>query len=496
MFIYQNYTTNYLSFLKISIIILILLLELTSIKLAVATEPTIYISDDFSLALRDDGILFQFGGQPFTPAELDENVIVTLQPDKVILTDIDYLHYGYETGMFYSSFIVAITSENEAYIWNPNSYEQPKAIIDPVSGNVLSNIVEIFHGTRIFIITQDGNVYIFELGSEQATQLDELSDIKTITACREHYIYEDYFALNNSGNILHGQWDHSANRYTATKLKNTSGNNISNILTINNIFPCQGKEYDKYFALTNNGEIYTWNFVNDEYTGELKLTSASLVKDGTNIISGVTHTLIDSFYENELLALVEDQIYRWNWDSYSFNEKLDSPTLISGISNIERFYRQPYGDFAITNSGELYTLYGTTANYITGVSNVKTIYPSYAYDNLAITNDGNVYTWDNNKIATQITGLSNVDTLSNDGYHILALTKNGNVYFTNNVTQINGLSNITIITADNVNSYLAMQEDGILCWGDNYNGQLGIDPNILYYVDEPICGIEDLIVTT
>ena len=169
MFIYQNYTTNYLSFLKISIIILILLLELTSIKLAVATEPTIYISDDFSLALRDDGILFQFGGQPFTPAELDENVIVTLQPDKVILTDIDYLHYGYETGMFYSSFIVAITSENEAYIWNPNSYEQPKAIIDPVSGNVLSNIVEIFHGTRIFIITQDGNVYIFELGSEQAT---------------------------------------------------------------------------------------------------------------------------------------------------------------------------------------------------------------------------------------------------------------------------------------------------------------------------------------
>ena len=326
--------------------------------------------------------------------------------------------------------------------------------------------------------------------------MDELSDVKTITACREHYIYEDYFALNNSGNILHGQWDHSANRYTATKLKNTSGNNISNILTINNIFPCQGKEYDKYFALTNNGEIYTWNFVNDEYTGELKLTSASLVKDGTNIISGVTHTLIDSFYENELLALVEDQIYRWNWDSYSFNEKLDSPTLISGISNIERFYRQPYGDFAITNSGELYTLYGTTANYITGVSNVKTIYPSYAYDNLAITNDGNVYTWDNNKIATQITGLSNVDTLSNDGYHILALTKNGNVYFTNNVTQINGLSNITIITADNVNSYLAMQEDGILCWGDNYNGQLGIDPNILYYVDEPICGIEDLIVTT
>jgi len=58
---------------------------------AVAVEPTIQASGYVSWLLRNDGVLFQLGGQSFTPVTLPPTAIPPIQPKVAILTNVDSL---------------------------------------------------------------------------------------------------------------------------------------------------------------------------------------------------------------------------------------------------------------------------------------------------------------------------------------------------------------------------------------------------------------------
>jgi len=478
---------------------LLTVLGLMNTPAAIAAEPTIYIpsgetpSPHFSLGLRNDGVLFQFGGQQFTPATLDGSVATPTQPDAVILTGIASLLMDDNKGGSQqegSSPVFAMTSTSEVYTWQPNgTLNTQPVVIETSPGNPLTGIKEVVTGgPTTLIVTQSGTVFSFD-SNAQTTQLTDLSGVKTIITD-----WMGYYALTNSGNVLFGQWDGKNSQYlTPITIKDISPTDISNVAVID------VSSDGKYSALTDAGEIYIWavDFPNNIPTP----TPATKVKDTSDVVlSNIVQMIVGN--TSGIALTGNDDIYTWGWSSDANGYLIpDLATLITGVSNITKLYQQGYnGNYlAVTSTGDLYELTNPAAQ-ITGISDVKAVYSSMQGDWVALTNGGDVYTWLNNYTPGQLTDLPKIDRIEmfdeNNGL-FLALTTDGNIYEGQGIytTQVTSLSNISVLK-EGGNHVLAMKSDGILCgWGDNSSGQLGSTPTPIQSFP-PDCNIEDLIVAT
>lgn len=166
---------------------------------------------------------------------------------------------------------------------------------------------------------------------------------------------------------------------------------------------------------------------------------------------------------------------------------------------------------------------GMTTNQYTPVQvqvpDIAAIAAGYSHT-LALKKDGTVWSWgynlygqlgngtyDNTKFHSpaQVPGLNNVKAVAAGGYHSLALTNDGTVWFWGMIRdetgyllyvlrpiQVDGLTDIVAIAAGGYHS-LALRQDGTLfAWGSNQYAQLGYVPheyiNNILVINSPVVG--------
>jgi len=460
-----------------------------------AAEPTIRASGGVSLGLRNDGVLFQWGGQAFTPVPLEGTLATPLHPEAVILSQVASL----PRRELQDEFGNANTLTTQPLIYNPGI--QTRNLGRAVQDNALltwaptgSNINKaqptqgvpgfqrlVQEGKYEFALDLSGQVLSFiEKGiilipGETLLQLPGLSEVQKVLGIEESF----YLGLTQGGNVFQGAWDfwNGQQFTTATPVEGLSG--VTDIAFYR----------DKFIALTVNGDVYMWK--GNPPTPVL----VSGVFDAIKILPGASN-----------LALTKrGEVYRWSWDS---NRPTLTTWVINGISSIAG---SPYNGsyFALSNTGQLYQLREGTAALINGPSHVKAInaYEHTGYYTL-LTDAGEVYLWNGNSIS-QIRGLSQVEQIQGTStlpIQFLALTTDKKVYHwdsdTTLATQVSDWNDATAMAIGEGwyrNSeqphFLVLREDGNLCgWGNNASGQLGANnpPSI----DTPVCGIEDLKVAT
>jgi hypothetical protein len=430
-----------------------------------AVEPAIQVNGYMSLLLRNDGVLFQLGGQAFTPATLPPTAIPPIQPKAAILTDVDFLpilkdqHGSYDGGYSRGLAVASPPGLNKAlFTWFPDSSDPTKLQPTPVSG--LSEVKEIFSDTTncyyyddcsYFVVTNTGTVFSLDRNSN-ATQLSGLSDVKLITRNRLRYV-----ALTNAGSVFYGDWNRSSNQYDpAIQIANLT--NVTDIKYLNNVS----------YALAG-GKVYGWTWVLDQATSTYKPTTVTPVKD----TAGNELTEVKELrWKNQTLAITQaGTVLWWKW-----NEDNKVPTValpITGLPNVAEVFGRVSAYLARTLNGDLhYWKYNTSSNAPTSASQialpstVKTLVPNGNGD-FAILNNGEIYSWywdsnNGNPSTPTLSELSNLEELQ--------------LYLNS------GLSNVKAIAGGR--GRLLLQADGIVC-GTGYS-------SLNYY--DLLCGIENLIV--
>lgn len=464
-----------------------------------AAELAIRASGGVSLGLRNDGVLFQLGGQTFTPIPLDGTVATPIQPSAAILNNVSSLPLREPQDEFGNANTLAtqpltyhpgiqekalgrVVQNNELWTWEPTGSDLNKA--QPIQ-SVPDFKQRLGDGNYEFVLNSPGEVFSFIepgivlLPGETLTQLPGLSDIQKILGVQDSF----YLALTQSGTVFQGKWDWwNGQQFTsATQVEGLSG--ITDIASYRN----------KFLALAGNGEVSMWKG---------SLPTPVLVPGLSNVVkilSGASN-----------FALTKSgEVYTWMWDNSS-NAPTSVTSVTNGISSIAgNSYNNSY--FALSTTGQVYKLREGTATLLNGTAQVKTI-NSYEYTGYytLLTDSGEVYVFNgSSNTISQITGLSQVKEIQGTStlpIKFLALTTDKKVYaWDSNATSATQVSDwndaIAIAIGEGWSRgsdqphFLVLRENGNLCgWGNNSSGQLGA--NNPSSIDTPICDIEDLKVAT
>jgi hypothetical protein len=451
----------------------------------VAVEPTIRTIGNASLLLRNDGVLFQLGGQAFTPATLPPTAILPIQPQTAILTNVDSLpilkdQHGSDESNYINGMVLVIASTPEInralFTWSLSNSDSTKTQPTPVNG--LSDVKDVFRGSSCsnysyckssyFVITSTGTVFNVD-ENNTATPLAGLSDVKLITSDSSRYV-----ALTNAGTIFYGNWNSNDNQYDpAIQIANLTS--VTDIKYLNNVT----------YALAD-GKVYGWTWVLDPATSTYLPTIITSVKDAAGTELSKVKELR---WKDQTLAITQaGTVLWWKW-----NEDNKVPTValpITGLPNVAEIVGKSSPYLARTSAGEVYYwLWKESSNAPTSASQIpfpNTVKTILSYS-VAILNNGEVYRWywdssnnGNPSTPTRIQGLSNpkeIYSFSYYGYSYLSLTESKEVYGINNsnnsATLISSLSNVrTIVTG---NRQLFLQENGILCSTDYYSFLCGIE---------------------
>jgi len=371
-------TTNLLSFsLAVCILGALNLAVISPTPLAAEVEPMIQAGIGFSLGLRNDGVLFQFGGDAFTPVPLEGTAVTPLHPDRVILTNVTSLPFSNSLEPTSVGFLGAALVDNGAlFTWESGG------LINPTQ--VLPDVKEVIRGNSWNFIKTNAGIF-FALGGPTNNSFP--MPLPGLPDNIEHIVGggNAYSALTSNGEILVGTWNWQANGFTsATQLTGITG-------SINEIVSTENGS-NTFLGLTNDGQAYQWA-VNEDGSPPI----ASRVGD----LSGITQIVPGG---SVILAFKASggKVYAWNP-----GESNHSPTeVLTDASSIAV-------DSAI-KSGQVYmvgnTLSPIPVNNVSNVNTVKKINGGY----VAETNDG-VYMWEwsgnGSPTAVKIAGISKVDQI-------------------------------------------------------------------------------------
>jgi alpha-tubulin suppressor-like RCC1 family protein len=265
-------------------------------------------------------------------------------------------------------------------------------------------------------------------------------------------------------------------------------------------------------ALTSDGKVWSWGFNSFGQLGTGGFNSPGNPSQVSGL-SGVT--AVAAGYEHSL-ALTDDGRV-WSWGDNQVGQLGTGnfvfqaiPVQVKGLSPVVSIASGSLHSLALTRDGNVwgwgYNFNGqlgtgsaaVTQNLpvrITGLSGVVSVSAGYAHS-LALTNDGNVWTWGTNSAGvkqstpTPVIGISGVISIVAGDSHSLALTSdgkvwawglnssgqlgNGNTASHTTPVQVTGLAGVFAIGAGEGHS-LAVTSDGrVWSWGWNGHGQLGI----------------------
>jgi len=412
-------------------------LGLTAISLPVsAVEPALMAGYNKSVLLRDDGTLIVLPKSLISSPVTPTSGIPTVNSGTAVLNGVASLSNSSGGCVIFSG--VGSMACNQSNDWGTNP-------IDFASVNGLSDVKKVAstgYPSLYYALKTDGNVV--RGGSQNYPNNDVNNPPPTALMGLDNVadIFGNYplIALKTNGSVL----SVSTQNTTSVTLSAINGlpNNVSFIsqgsYVPQNIAPdnlSQGG--NAFLALTQTGSVWMW-------AGSW---------DGTQLS---TPRLITGFPSNRTVKQITsardlNDIQSWNQMNFAL---LDDGTVYS------------FGYYYSNTSGN-YTYSEPTL--VSGLSNVKELSKELSSVSYAISNSGGLSIW---------------------GYW------NDNGAWGNHALTPVGLTDV--VKASITHEYgLAMKSDGTVCgWGSNANGQLGETAPAFVPVSSPVCGIEDLIVST
>lgn len=248
------------------------------------------------------------------------------------------------------------------------------------------------------------------------------------------------------------------------------------------------------YAITEDGKVYGWgsNYMNPIHAGAFSaVVEPRLIPE----LEGAKYI---TSWDNSHAVIKEDGSV-WTWGANKLgrlggvaNADVSTPTKVVGLEDIVAFEFSSNMSIALKSDGTLLALgYGTIANGLlaTGTTNFTPVQvPDFsggvAIDGrgsipVIVNNKGDVYQWINKTNTPVIKeGLSDVVSLESrsNTYTNIALKNDGLLYTWSTpdgeVTKVPLAQDIVFYTGDK--HHLAQTSDGsIYSWGDNTQGQLG-----------------------
>lgn len=259
-------------------------------------------------------------------------------------------------------------------------------------------------------------------------------------------------------------------------------------------------------ALQNDGTVWGWG----NFSGVYSSADGGIPKLSPSRIEGLSDIIAVSARDSNIAVLKQDgtvwvwgdnqhgQIGNGGWEYQQVPQKVNGLDHIIAVSVGERHV------IALRNDGKLYSWgdnnYGqlgngetnavSQLNPITGLDNIISINQGI-FNSAALTEDGRIWVWGNGIIGNgtkygtstpvAITALPATTRVYSTGRAFLARQEDGSVWTWGNLynkeilfpTQINGLTGIIEISA-NQDHTLFLQEDGsVWAIGNNWTGQLG-----------------------
>jgi len=502
---------------------------------AVGDVKKVLMTSNATLLLTEDGRVYSWGdpasnltGRASTGASLYPEEI----PELSSLNIVDI----YMTEDPTNAQAFALTSDGHVYSWGSSVDKLGRAgtaSIPAIISN-LSNVEKLVLKPSIsgaYAITTSGQVYTWGSGASYSNGTSSTATVSTPTLIGGDLtgvVVEDIYprplggayAVSNNGVVYFwgssGQYagianDNTTSYTTPTIVSGTSSYHVNKI-----IFGTLSKNVYTVFALTDEGALLTWgsnanyglgSTSSDHYIPFIQSTEYV----GTNPIVDV---VLRGYSGGYALSSTGD-VYTWGvsgGSSYYYNSNnssstVETPVKLTTISNVVKLVSQGQGAFAITSSGEVYTLgkvtlsngtsiinltptlmSGLTGHVITDVSESGMAYSSSTGEIFKITNATtalNLFPSQMSKL-NDVTGFYGVS--SNGGYSI---NSDGEVYSwglgvggrlgNGDTTLANqpyaakvDIPGFATKVIANGNTVYALTSDGkIYAWGTNNSGSLG-----------------------
>lgn len=405
-----------------------------------AVLPQIQTGYGYSLALRDDGVLFQYSNIPLIPINLGSSYPSPYNPSTVVSTNINSISLGSNASG--SSAIAAIAANGSLMCWSPigsnggyyyDSITTTPTVCFAINGEIPKQVVSNYNNTY-YVLTENGKVFKLDQVFGQFSSPVQLPINETVTKIGN--IWGNIYFLSQNGT--------TSSIWTTNYGKLTSPEPISDI---------KGN-----YALAQSGNVYRIDYWNS-----------------TNPFTQISVPPIKFFPKDSYSGI---GIGAGTNEGRLFSFEGSCPQNI-GISNVIDARGDHWNGIALTggNGTDTGKIFSYQCNWSWGF---------YSYS------------------ISEIPNLSNVKEIKGNSWSFNALTNDGRVFFVENRNpiQVGGISDATLISDPSVGHSLIMRRDGTLCgFGNNNQNQLsgisGVASSNGYYPpSSPICGIEDLIVNT
>jgi len=406
---------------------------------AMAAEPDFFAGDSYSLILRDDGALFQLGGNPDVPRiELPEPFTFSLSKDAVF-TGVDSIRSSDANSVSNAYAVVSI--DKEALVWCPSEKCANEITVPPtpITGSHISDLKDI-RATQTDYLIDNGSDQIY-FGGWDGTQYT----INQINKANLPSEWDNDLALTDAGLVFYREREWIPNSQEEKY-------HILPIAGLKEVKKVAGSYHDGV-ALTNAGTVFLWR--HDWESGLRKMTQPNELTDVKDISgSGYSGAAITN----------TGVVFAWRWDS---NTKQHIVTQIATDA------KEIKNGAAVKNDGSVIAWYWHYSNRQFYVATVATDLKELG-NSAAITTDGNLVGWNWGWNATQpsIYQIStDVRSFIGNG---LALKTDNNVitWYRGSAIQIANLADIDEIVEDgngnNIGLLVKTNNGGVVAWNYYY----------------------------
>ncbi|HIE01153.1 MAG TPA: choice-of-anchor D domain-containing protein, partial [Thiotrichaceae bacterium] len=405
---------------------------------AMAAEPDFFAGDSYSLILRDDGALFQLGGNPDVPRiELPEPFTFSLS-NEAVFTGVDSIVSNANS---LSNAYAAVSIDKEALVWCPSEKCVNEITVSPtpITGSHISDLKDIRATPTDYLIDNGSDpIYFGGWDGEKYT-------INQINKANFPSEWENDLAVIDAGLVFSRQREWIPNSQEEKY-------HILPISGLKDVKKALGSDYDG-IALTNTGTVFGWR--HDWENNLRKVTQ----------IDGVTDVKeIYGHYSNGNAITNSGVLFAWYYDW---------KTKQHVVTQIATFVKELHNGAAVKNDGSVIAWYWHYSNRQFYVATVATDLKELG-NSVAIKTDGNLVGWNWGWNATQpsIYQIStDVRSFIGNG---LALKTDNNVITWNgsSVAQIANLADIDEIVEDgngnNIGLVVKTNDGGVVAWNYYY----------------------------
>ena len=252
-----------------------------------------------------------------------------------------------------------------------------------------------------------------------------------------------------------------------------------------------------YLALLDNGTVKAWGENGNGQLGDGRTNERSTFPVTVNGLSGVVAVAAGN--EFSLALLSDGTVMAWGHNSDGqlgtatpYGAKVDVPVAVGGLNGVAAVAAGTDDAYALLKDGTVMALGGS------------------GYGALG---DGSEETGETGEVPVAVSGLSEVKAISagENGRFALALLKNGTVmawgnngdgqlgmepappYDSDVPVAVSTLSEVAAISAGERHSLALLRSGAVVAWGNNDGGQLGDDTFTYSAVPVDVCGLSEVV---